>query len=88
MLTEGSYTTDTIYYWDNDNVYLVNQYKMVRLYGNDNLYVNPNVFKIKNGILGISSGEQTYISYRQAQSDEEYKTTIYYGNKNPLCSYS
>lgn len=88
ILTEGSYTTDTIYYWDNDNVYLVNQYKMVRLYGNDNLCVNPNVFKIKNGILGISSGEQTYISYRQAESDEEYKTTIYYGNKNPLCSYS
>lgn len=88
MLTEGSYTTDTVYYWDNDNVSLVNQNKMVHLYGNDNLYVDPTIFKIKNGTLGISSGEITHISYRQADSDEEYKTTEYYGNKNPLCSYS
>nr|DAU11461.1 MAG TPA: hypothetical protein [Bacteriophage sp.] len=61
---------------------------MVHLYGNDNLYVDPTIFKIKNGTLGISSGEITHISYRQADSDEEYKTTEYYGNKNPLCSYS
>ena len=26
--------------------------------------------------------------YTLTESDEEYKTTIYYGNKNPLCSYS
>lgn len=88
MLTEGSYTTDTVYYWDNDNVSLVNQNKMVHLYGNDNLYVDPTIFKVKNGILGISGGGITHISYRQVDSDEEYKTTEYYGNKNPLCSYS
>lgn len=88
MLTEGSYATDTVYYWNNDNVSLVNQNKMVHLYGNDNLYVDPTIFKVKNGILGISGGGITHISYRQVDSDEEYKTTEYYGNKNPLCSYS